>query len=606
MKKKIFALIGIVILLVAFYQAFVPETSYWSEDAVAYAVKSGYLEESIREDTDRFITIGEATKALMKYADKSIDENAFSGSAKAEFPLIVTSPEDLEKPLTDEMAAYAFVTTVNERGIKPLPLEAAAEPVKEGVTEGFDPFVSAALDTGIFAGGASVFQPQNPMTYERFSVLLERIHILENPLPSMLEHFVIPLGILAISLLFFVYFQKRKPLSMGDANFFFVICLLTGLTLRLAIGSRYFGHSGDMHCWMNWSKSLYEHGFYGIYHASTMDYPPGYLYILYVMGGIAKHFPVDFVFYKLPAIFFDIFFLVVVHQTAKKRLPANIVCFLDLLVALSAPLIINSALWGQVDMIYMLFIVLFICAIFRGRMKTSYLLYAVALLFKPQALVFAPVLLFALYEKVLKTKDVKFIITNLCAGLCSILLFCLAIMPFGIQMVFEQYMDTMASYPFYSVNGFNIYAMLDLNYIGLPDWYNWVNTGVIFLLVMYALLCFVRGNKNYFALAAMIAFSFYMLSTKIHERYCFPVLVLFLMAYIYEHSKRNLYCCLLSGFTYVLNVLTIFSPESSILTNNPCFIIIASLLNVLILVYILICSLKPREIPSLESTGNVL
>ena len=62
--------------------------------------------------------------------------------------------------------------------------------------------------------------------------------------------------------------------------------------------------------------------------------------------------------------------------------------------------IVNCSLWGQVDSVYTLFILLMIYFISEKKMIYSYFMFAICIFIKPQAFIFTPILIFGIIENV--------------------------------------------------------------------------------------------------------------------------------------------------------------------------------------------------------------
>src|SRR5262245_51101351 len=84
------------------------------------------------------------------------------------------------------------------------------------------------------------------------------------------------------------------PASAPSATPALVMLLLGGLALRLTIAYVLFPGSGfesDTGAYASWALSMAEHGPSGFYgNVSFIDYPPGYLYVLWPIGLIAQAF----------------------------------------------------------------------------------------------------------------------------------------------------------------------------------------------------------------------------------------------------------------------------------------------------------------------------
>ena len=77
-----------------------------------------------------------------------------------------------------------------------------------------------------------------------------------------------------------------------DNNAMYIIAAAAvAFILRLILGAVYRGHNTDMSCFIGWSNAVFENGFGKFYTLDMFhDYPPGYMYVLYIVGAIEKLF----------------------------------------------------------------------------------------------------------------------------------------------------------------------------------------------------------------------------------------------------------------------------------------------------------------------------
>ena len=113
-----------------------------------------------------------------------------------------------------------------------------------------------------------------------------------------------------------------------DNNAMYIIAAAAvAFILRLILGAVYRGHNTDMSCFIGWSNAVFENGFGKFYTLDMFhDYPPGYMYVLYIVGAIEKLFGfsdgAQYALVKLPAIVCDILAGVLIYKVAKKRITA--------------------------------------------------------------------------------------------------------------------------------------------------------------------------------------------------------------------------------------------------------------------------------------------
>ena len=153
-------------------------------------------------------------------------------------------------------------------------------------------------------------------------------------------------------------------------------------------------------------------------------------------------------------------------------------------------------------------------------------------------------------------------------GLGAIAFMVLLALPFNIGLVFEQYVTALSEYPYFTINALNFWGMLGLNWDQLTTAGTVI--GYIILALIVALSAYVffksKNNSKYYFVAAILAFFTFMLSTKMHERYGFPVMIFLLLAFI---EARNLYSFALyvivslSQFYNIAWVLFLYETDTS-------------------------------------------
>ena len=151
-----------------------------------------------------------------------------------------------------------------------------------------------------------------------------------------------------------------------DNNAMYIIAAAAvAFILRLILGAVYRGHNTDMSCFIGWSNAVFENGFGKFYTLDMFhDYPPGYMYVLYIVGAIEKLFGfsdgAQYALVKLPAIVCDILAGVLIYKVAKKSFQTDFQLCSRRYTFSIPQTIVNCSLWGQVDSVYTLFTLLMI------------------------------------------------------------------------------------------------------------------------------------------------------------------------------------------------------------------------------------------------------
>jgi dolichyl-phosphate-mannose--protein O-mannosyl transferase len=340
------------------------------------------------------------------------------------------------------------------------------------------------------------------------------------------------------------------------------------LRLWLAFGLNHWSHPTDIVAFGAWANMLASNGFaafYTPYPVPFTDYPPGYMYILAMIGNISEWLGLGFgtpahgALIKLPAMMFDIATVAFIYKIAvnfnKHR---NFAAAAALIYAFNPAIILNSAVWGQVDSIHTFLLVVSIYFIGRRKMLPSVLLFAVSILVKPQSFIFAPIYLFMFYKYIIgenlpefnPQKNWQRFRRLALYGLACFALMALLILPFidfsalpAVPPVLTQYISTFTTYPFITHNAYNFWALLGLNTADLTLSFNILGFGFLAILTAFAIYLLSKKNDvgHIFLVGAVLIIGTFLLSIRMHERYNFPAMVMLLLAYVSLRDKRLLW-----------------------------------------------------------------
>lgn len=348
-------------------------------------------------------------------------------------------------------------------------------------------------------------------------------------------------------------------------------CILSVAFLIRVIGAvKYLGYESDMNCFFGWADRIYKVGFGEFYSKDVFtDYPPGYMYVLYVLGAIRNLLNLDYYsgFYvflvKLPAILCDLFAGGLIYHMAKKHFTGKSAVIISCFYLLNPAIIINSSIWGQVDSVYTLFVILMCYFVYQKKLPYAYFAFGLGILIKPQMLIFSPILLYGIIDQVfLEDFTKKKFVVNLAIGLSAIGVIALLAMPFGLSDVIGQYTDTITSYPYASINAYNIWTVFGLNWVdqtGKFLFLTYNQWGTLFIILVIAIATYIsfklKNNKSkYFYLAGFIITGIFTLSVRMHERYMFPALILLLLTYVIRPRKEILYLYISLSIIHLYNV----------------------------------------------------
>lgn len=404
-------------------------------------------------------------------------------------------------------------------------------------------------------------------------------------------------------------------------NTYFYFILLAAFALRCIFAYTYKGFLTDTACFSSWASRVFSEGFGNFYSPDVFsDYPPGYMYILYVLGAISDWLKLEYLsgdsllLLRLPAILCDIATGCIVYIVSKKQFSDYMPLLLSALYLLNPAVFINSSMWGQVDSVFTLTIVIVGLLLSQGKTIPSYYVFALGILLKPQTLVFTPLLLYGIYEHVFhKNFQWKNFYTNLFHGLLAITGMLLAAMPYGLDKVIKQYGSTLGSYPYISVNAYNFWSFWGLNWSSQEKsflflTYAQLGTLIIVILTILSAILFLRRLKHperYFLTGSFLIITMFLFSVRMHERYLFPGMILLLMAYVVSHKKFWLYSYFAFSFSHLLNVWHVlyhYDPQNYNATATP--IIVISLLMIITAIYYYSSIIRAGKLPAIIPEKN--
>ena len=266
------------------------------------------------------------------------------------------------------------------------------------------------------------------------------------------------------------------------------------LLVRIFMAATVTGYAGDVHTFQAWAVRA-ANDLPGFYSGEVFaDYPPGYMYVLFLVGKLKAMFSLGndsrqfLTLIKLPAILADMATVVLVYRLAEKRGGGRYALVPALLYGFNPAIIVNSAAWGQVDAVFTLFIALSVLLLSGQRLAGAVVAFTVALLIKPQALIFSPLLIGAVMRRLSSERNTRNVIKLAACAAAGIAAFTLGVLPFALTKgpwwIFSHYRATLASYPYATLNAFNLFALTGGNFVAETDgWllFSYRNWGTFFI-----------------------------------------------------------------------------------------------------------------------------
>ncbi len=418
-----------------------------------------------------------------------------------------------------------------------------------------------------------------------------------------------------------------------------LVVLALGLALRLIIayllpGS---GFGVDLNAFQFWAANLAANGPHGFYDRDFFhDYTPGYLYVLWLIGVVGQVIGgVGVGLIKIPAILADLVIGWLVWSMLLELGARRSLALGAAFVAVVNPISwFDSVVWGQVDSVGVVFLLLGLRDLWRDRPERSAIFAVIAALIKPQLGILIPLVVVVTIRRALwpiraeeegEASDepaatpeagilarlrawerrtdhpIRIVTTGLVAVATTVLL-CL---PFGLSVIefsstapflksglLSQVFATASGYPYLTVNAFNPWALIpgdtgnSLANSGL--WVcdgPWgadacgsgvasfgpipaVLVGTVAMLVVVAIVSLLAARRpdrlTLLLGLTILAIAFYVVPTRVHERYAYPAFALAIMLAAIAWRWRVAY--VVFSVTVLLNM---YAALTNPFYNNP-------------------------------------
>lgn len=393
------------------------------------------------------------------------------------------------------------------------------------------------------------------------------------------------------------------------------LCAL-GLFLRLIL-SPLEGYGFDVGVNQGWAKSAVQLGLAKSYSEQVdgnmlPNYPPlslmvfastGHLYQFFVSPEYDKSRVENRVFIKFPSILADIITVILLFFIIWKWKGKKAGYVAAAVYALHPAVIYDSAVWGQTDSLYTMFLVACVGALSMQWNAAAGTLIALAFLTKTQAIILIPLVGFVLLLRGWKATGK--------AAIGAVVSTVIILLPFipdnGLQGIAKMYMDSVGYYPTVSSNAYNLWWAL------LSDSANSVaDTQLLFGVISYrgaGLLLFgcaylwilsviwkhrkdlafpEQSIPRLFFASAVIAYAFFLFNTEMHERYLFPFVALAVpMLFLSRKSVWTYVSVSVLFFWNLLGVLPATAVDKAMFATFPALdVLFASLLLFLFPVFI--------------------
>ena len=296
-----------------------------------------------------------------------------------------------------------------------------------------------------------------------------------------------------------------RPTGTQGAVGALLVVLALGLALRLILAFLFpgSGFGVDLSAFQFWAADLAAHGPHGFYDRDFFhDYTPGYLYVLWLIGIIGQAIGgVGVGLIKIPAIIADLVIGWLVWSMLLELGARRSLALGAAFVAVVNPVSwFDSVVWGQVDSVGVVFLLLGLRDLWRDRPERSAIFAVIAALIKPQLGILIPLVVVVTIRRALwpireeneddeqasagsdtgilarlrawerRTDHPIRIVTTGLVAIATTVVLCL---PFGLSVLeisstapffksglLSQVFATASGYPYLTVNAFNPWALV--------------------------------------------------------------------------------------------------------------------------------------------------
>lgn len=364
--------------------------------------------------------------------------------------------------------------------------------------------------------------------------------------------------------------------------------LLAALAVRCGLALSSEGYSSDVACFSAWALRLAENGPAAFYAPDYFaDYPPGYMLLLWPVGLAARALELDasgkamgllICFWPIVC---DTGLAALIGAFARRRLGEGRALRLAAFAAFCPALLYDTAVWKQVDGVFCLLLIAAFLCLEEQKWPAAAALYGFALAVKPQALVFGPVLAVAFLAPLLAARQRRPALAALGRGAAGAALALAAVLACALPLwggqpagwLWEKYSSTATSYPYASVNGYNLLTLFGANWqpqdapaLGPFTWQMLGTAGIALAtaaLVYLSWRSWKAGRFSPLLLAAFYGVAVFTLSHRMHERYLIPALLLVLAAAARWGDRRLLAAFGLLSLSTVVNLAMVLTSNGT-------------------------------------------
>ncbi len=394
-----------------------------------------------------------------------------------------------------------------------------------------------------------------------------------------------------------------------------MLLLLFAFAVRFALSWNE-GYGFDIGVYQGWARSAVEYGVADSYTRQVggnmlPDYPPVSITILATFGHAYKmlfgEFDLSWIGYrmyiKLPAILADVFicalFYAVLYRLRGKR--AGLLAAFA--YAISPAAIYDSAIWGQTDAIYSLFLMAAIAAWAWKHEEAAAVMLALSILTKLQAIVLFPLFLFLLLPNF--RRILRFSVTGILTSI-------IVLLPYAFGNVLENianvYLGAVGRYSNVTVGAYNFWWAI----LADKGWriestvvpfgaISYGTLGIILFALMYAFILYIFRKairkpdctEALFYCASLLCMAFFLFLPQMHERYLFPFVVLGVPLIFLSKQIAATYWGIVLAFTInLMGVMPLSSIDKALYRELDTLDVFIASTQVWLFVFLLIAAYR--------------
>ena len=372
---------------------------------------------------------------------------------------------------------------------------------------------------------------------------------------------------------------------LGETRRLTIAILLLAFLIQVALLAPHFHEGYGVWTYKNWLWHTNTVSLRSLYFESWAlaqpVYPPVSLYIFHFIGWVYQSLvapipppsqeptvSLSFLI-RLPSVICNVLLALTVYFWVQRTKGPRWAHLAMAAFAFNPAVALHTTRWGHIDAIHSLFVLVAVLCAISDKPALSWALITLGVAAKPQALLFAPILLVLTW----RTSGRKGLLMGILAAASVTVL---VMSPFIHSGTWKDVIEYFASLPQYDIyatdtthNAHNLWWLvglgksfpandapwnLSLPVVG-PLTYEMIGLSLLVLAILFALwrLANVRTGGSIWAVLAYVAFALFMLPTKVHENYTYTVFPLLAMALFVSKPLTAIFLTL-SG-TWLLNLV---------------------------------------------------